>query len=40
MLSSVALVGILGAIKVGGLSKVIEYAGAGGRLDIMYNIII
>lgn len=34
MLSSVVLVGILGTIKVGGLGKVMEYAGEGGRLDL------
>lgn len=33
MLSSVAIVGILGTHKVGGLSKVFEYANQGGRLD-------
>lgn len=34
MISSVVLVGVLGTIKVGGLTKVLEYAGEGGRLDL------
>ncbi|KAM7362745.1 uncharacterized protein ACRADG_013306 [Cochliomyia hominivorax] len=38
MITSVVLVGVLGAIKVGGLSKVLEYAGEGGRLDFSYSL--
>lgn len=34
MLSSVILVGILGTMKTGGLSKVFEHASEGGRLAI------
>lgn len=34
VLSSVILVGILGTIKTGGVSKVFEYATEGGRLDL------
>lgn len=33
MVSSVVLVGVLGTFKVGGLSKVFQYAEEGGRLD-------
>uniref|UniRef100_A0A0K8UVM4 Sodium-coupled monocarboxylate transporter 2 n=1 Tax=Bactrocera latifrons TaxID=174628 RepID=A0A0K8UVM4_BACLA len=38
MLSSVILVGIMGTIKTGGLSKVFEYASEGGRLDLNFSI--
>ncbi|XP_065368743.1 sodium-coupled monocarboxylate transporter 2-like isoform X2 [Calliphora vicina] len=37
MISSVVLVGVLGTLKVGGLSKVLEYAGEGGRLDFNFS---
>ncbi|KAI8124518.1 Sodium-coupled monocarboxylate transporter 2 [Lucilia cuprina] len=37
MLSSVVLVGVLGTLKVGGLNKVLEYAGEGGRLDFNFS---
>lgn len=33
MIASVVLVGVLGTYKVGGFSKVLEYAGEGHRLD-------
>lgn len=38
MLSSVILVGILGTIKTGGVSKVFEYATEGGRLDLNFSL--
>ncbi|XP_039947507.1 sodium-coupled monocarboxylate transporter 1-like isoform X2 [Bactrocera tryoni] len=38
MLLSVILVGILGTMKTGGLSKVFEYASEGGRLDLNFSI--
>ncbi|XP_065372256.1 sodium-coupled monocarboxylate transporter 2-like [Calliphora vicina] len=37
MISSVVLVGVLGTLKVGGLSKVLEYAEEGGRLDFNFS---
>lgn len=36
MICSVVLVGILGTIKAGGLTKVLEYAEEGGRLDFKW----
>ncbi|CAD6991220.1 sodium-coupled monocarboxylate transporter 2 [Ceratitis capitata] len=38
MLSSVILVGILGTMKTGGLSKVFEHASEGGRLAINFSL--
>ncbi|XP_075146358.1 sodium-coupled monocarboxylate transporter 2-like [Haematobia irritans] len=38
MISSVVLVGVLGTLKVGGLSQVFENAAEGGRLDMYYGL--
>uniref|UniRef100_A0A1I8PAT2 Sodium/solute symporter n=1 Tax=Stomoxys calcitrans TaxID=35570 RepID=A0A1I8PAT2_STOCA len=38
MITSVVLVGVLGTLKVGGLSKVLENAAEGGRLDFFYGL--
>lgn len=34
MITSVVMVGVLGTLKAGGLSKVLQLAEEGGRLDL------